>query len=283
MQQDPPRDDDWFRRMTALQQVAPLIATTTEEPDRGEPEPETEIPSLEFDQPTPSVVAADKGEVLRTPEPTGDSSKKAQDTNEELERLEKRALAQQAKLEQQGKQVKLQQLPQSTIKYPKALAQAAALTGVELESHRKPHSGGKGGSSGTDHQRADGKSAVLTSKPVMEKIEKKTGAKMSLNNYVKLEKVKAESQKARDEKKLAINLKKIEVLAEDQAEFRSWCRHLASTPAADEWRQRMQTLRNTIYVRGLKSRDAKKLELIAKKRGWPTAWEESLANEVLND
>jgi hypothetical protein len=283
MKPNPLGDDEWMRQMAALQQLAPLIATTTEELDPGEPEPETELASLESDQPTPSEVAADKGEVLRTPEPTGDSSKKVLDTSEELERLQKRTLAQQAKLDQQGKQVKLQQLPESTIKYPKALAQAAALTGVELEAHRKPHSGGKGGSSGTNHQRADGKSAVLTTKPVLEKIEKKTGANMGINDYIKSEKNKAESQRARDEKKLAINLKKIEVLAEDQAEFRSWCRHLASTPAADEWRQRMQTLRNTIYVRGLKSRDAKKLELIAKKRGWPTAWEESLANEVLND
>ncbi|MCI4668289.1 MAG: hypothetical protein MRZ79_09135 [Bacteroidia bacterium] len=154
---------------------------------------------------------------------------------------------------------------ESTIRYSEAALAAAERLGIdgsELES-RKPHTKTGTGSSGTDHQRADGQAALRARETVESAIEKKTGVRQSAGDFMKNERKKAAAADAREEKRGRQAEKAAAAQARDERLYKAWVSNLPGA-SDDPEVPRMR----------LNKRDQKKAEKMATELGWPTSFDE---------
>ena len=162
----------------------------------------------------------------------------------------------------------------STINFSESMLLAAPLVGLgskDLES-RNPHTKLGTGSSGTQHDVADGKASIRARKLVEGAILAKTGANMSAQDFLKLRQSEEVTRAARDEKKSAAAQKMVEKDAADWEDFCSWIAVLAPQAWRDLQEQRGNTVRRA-------PPDKKHKALLAKatKEQWPMEWDDSLS------
>ncbi|SEK28289.1 hypothetical protein SAMN05216359_101286 [Roseateles sp. YR242] len=165
-------------------------------------------------------------------------------------------------------------MTESSINYSKAALNAAPMLGLtakDLES-RKPHTKTTTGSSGTDHQAADGNASSRVTDMIERRIFEKTGAHMSPQDFIKQEEKKQATSVMREEKKAATHQKLMEHGAKEREEYLSWIAVLAPKT----WRDRQKKLDNSVRSAPEEKKHQALFEK-AEREGWPLTWDESMA------